>query len=161
MKVSTVFSLVTLFVGTGLAATAMSAAREAELSQECGDLHVMKVSLETLPQDIAPEQVRHCAEHPLGQIRPGIDDVTTQKTSEEGEDGLVSLKPRACWYGAPSGCSGGYCWKSCGILAASGEWCWTATSAGLGPWITCNTNADCNTLQACGIGLCSSCGCSC
>lgn len=146
MKVSVVFS-------------AISSAREAELAQQCGDLHVMKVNLEHLPEGVAPEQVRHCAEHPLGNIRPGLD--TEEQETEGGEEGLVALKPRACHYGAPSGCSGGYCWKSCGLLPASGEWCWTAALVGLGDWITCKTDADCNTLQACGIGLCSSCGCSC
>ncbi|KAI2603099.1 uncharacterized protein GGS25DRAFT_79978 [Hypoxylon fragiforme] len=103
-----------------------------------------------LPSGIDPSAARKCIEHPLGKIN---DDRSTPVRRD--------LVERTCWYGKPSGCTNGYCWKSCG----NGPWCWTARSGGFGDWYTCSKDSDCKTAYACGQvagdGKCDSCGCSC
>ena len=105
---------------------------------ECGTLGVMMVG-NSLPANVDLGAVRKCAEHPLAAF-------------------LSPIGKRDCWYGKSSGCSNNYCWKSCG---GRGQWCWTAFNDGYGDWIGCSNDDQCNTKQACGIGNCKSCGCSC
>lgn len=118
----------------GLAAAARLSQADAEAY--CGDLGVMPV-----PEGANPDNVRTCLEHPLG----------SPKTPQ-------ILEKRDCWYGKKSGCSKGYCWKTCG---QGGQWCWTAQGDGSGPWVTCGSDGDCNESQSCGGGGCKACGCSC
>lgn len=106
---------------------------------ECGALGVMKVDTSSLPADVDVNAIRKCAEHPVASSPNPI-------------------SKRECWHGKPSGCSKGYCWKSCG---GTGQWCWTAFNDGYGEWIGCTNDGQCNTNQACGIGNCKTCGCSC
>lgn len=171
MKVANFLSFIGLLATGALASPAPAeAAAEAARAAECGSLGVMKVDVSELPEGIDPSGIRRCAEHPLGRYpglapedmsdAPGLDVFARHDEADDDEDDLVSLKPRACYTAAASGCSGGYCWKQCG-LRNSGEWCWTAQLAGLGSWNTCTTSAQCTTLQTCGIGICRSCGCSC
>ncbi|PHH75066.1 hypothetical protein CDD80_2651 [Ophiocordyceps camponoti-rufipedis] len=131
MKFSSSILLVAL-QAAGVLSTPGSAA------DECGVLGVFKVDLTKLPAGVDPNAIRKCAEHPL----------------------RTSLNRRDCWYGNASGCSKGYCYRSCGT-PGSGQWCWSANNGGLGSWIGCSKDSDCNTGMACGIGGCKSCGCSC
>ncbi|PHH82213.1 hypothetical protein CDD82_6700 [Ophiocordyceps australis] len=112
----------------------------------CGALGVLRVNASSLPLGVSLQDVRTCAEHPL-------------RVSPAGPD----LQRRSCWYGAKWGCTGGYCWKACDA-SESGKWCWTSAprGQGLGPWMRCTLNEQCNEDLPCGLGEhCSSCGCSC
>lgn len=166
MRANTLLGLFGLFASGVLASPAnVAAAAEAALVAECGELGVMKVDASELPDGIDISQVRHCAEHPLGRS-PGLSPSGTTEAHErrdasaEALEELSSLEPRSCYTAATHGCSGGYCWKQCGLLN-TGEWCWTATLAGLGTWTSCKSDAECSTLQSCGIGVCKACGCGC
>ncbi|KAL3952683.1 hypothetical protein VFPFJ_11403 [Purpureocillium lilacinum] len=110
-----------------------------DVAGQCGALGVMKVDTSALPAGVDPGAIRKCAEHPVAASPNPI-------------------AKRDCWYGKNSGCSKGYCWKSCG---GNGQWCWTAFNDGYGNWIGCSNDNQCNTNQACGIGNCKTCGCSC
>lgn len=109
------------------------------VAAECGAMGVMTVDMTSLPTGVDPSAIRKCAEHPLGASPNPI-------------------SKRACWYGKPSGCTKGFCWKGCG---GTGQWCWTAFNDGLGNWIGCTNDDECNTNAACGTGNCKTCGCSC
>ncbi|KAI4253790.1 MAG: hypothetical protein L6R42_007450, partial [Xanthoria sp. 1 TBL-2021] len=71
--------------------------------------------------------------------RPSADD-------ERGTINATDLAPagklveRACHYGAPYGCDGGFCWRTCG---SAGEWCWLAANNGNGAWLTCGSAGQC------------------
>ncbi|KAK2612506.1 hypothetical protein QQS21_001444 [Conoideocrella luteorostrata] len=109
------------------------------VAAECGAMGVMKVDLADVSADVDPSAIRKCAEHPLAASPNPV-------------------SKRDCWYGKSSGCSKGYCYKSCG---GNGQWCWTAFNDGYGNWIGCQNDNQCSTNQACGIGNCKACGCSC
>ncbi|UNI23435.1 hypothetical protein JDV02_009253 [Purpureocillium takamizusanense] len=133
MKLLNILLMTALQVSCGLA-TPVDAA-----SEQCGALGVMEVDTSKIPDGVDRGDIRKCAEHPVaGSPNP--------------------LSKRDCWYGKSSGCSKGYCWKTCG---GTGQWCWTAFNDGYGNWIGCQNDGQCNTNQACGIGNCKTCGCSC
>ena len=143
-----------------------SAIPDANAADECSGLGgTMSIPADRLPKGVSPSDVRKCVEHPLGRERyleeaslAPFEDAKKNSTQLKTRDPLNERAADACYYGAPYGCSRGYCWKSCGN---NGEWCWTANLGGLGSWITCNTWMDCGTTTyACGIGGASG-GCSC
>lgn len=117
---------------------------------ECGNLGVMEVP-DTLPEGVTADKVRKCAAHPL--------DANGESLSREVND-LVKRGAQECETKASFGCSKGFCWKVCG---PGGEWCWTASDEGTGPWKTCNTFKDCGSDDsfACGVECGEKCGCSC
>ncbi|PHH93313.1 hypothetical protein CDD83_7098 [Cordyceps sp. RAO-2017] len=135
MKLYGSLILAALYVG-GVASSPAETAAE----KECGALGVMSIDSNSLPPGADPNKVRQCAEHPLGPT--------------------PNLHRRDCWYGNPSGCSKGYCWRTCGA-GGSGQWCWSANNGGTGSWIGCKKDSDCNPSMSCGIGNCKTCGCSC
>ncbi|KAM0271112.1 hypothetical protein ACHAQH_009199 [Verticillium albo-atrum] len=118
----------------------------------CGDLGVLTLEGNRLPAGVSPAELRMCADHPNGHDR--ILDPEQGASLSPMPDGAVAvadttsvpssfaLGERACYTSAPYGCSGGYCWKSCGNKA-KGEWCWTAANGGLGAWKTCGRWQDC------------------
>lgn len=131
--------------------TVLSTAAE----DKCGDLGVMKVESSELPAGVDLGNIRECSEH------PGLESPNT-------------LSKRSCWYGANIGCQAGYCWKRCasvldeglGLDLSAGRWCWMAANLGVGNWLTCNVDSDCQPLLTdltawCGQGDCNACGCSC
>ena len=117
---------------------------ESQADSDCGALGKMAVDLSTLPSHVSPEHIRACLDHPVGKL-------LEQKRTDQ-------LDKRGCWQGNPSGCTRGYCWKTCG---PTGQWCWTAYNGGFGDWIKCSNDGGCNTGMACGEGGCKDCGCSC
>ncbi|UNI15481.1 hypothetical protein JDV02_002011 [Purpureocillium takamizusanense] len=135
MKLSTIFLL--------LSPLGLSAA-SSPTDHSCGKLGVMTVDRSKLPLNVDPNNIRECADHPEGG----------SKASRRDPEAAAE-----CWFGKPSGCSSGYCFKTCGN---GGEWCWTASNGGYGDWITCKSDSACSTDQACGQGdNCSACGCRC
>lgn len=96
--------------------------------------------------------------------RPSADDErgTIPATSLANSNNINNLVERDCWYGAPYGCSDGYCWRTCG---QTGEWCWLAANNGNGAWLTCSNAGQCAPGSvggaSCGKGDCGACGCSC
>jgi hypothetical protein len=155
MKASMILSFI------GLLSTTAVASNLAALKAECGSLGVMKLTQEQMQNVPDVSAIRHCAEHPLGPTA-GPDfrerDITAIKPRDGG---LVDLHARECWYGEKTiGCSRGYCWRNCDP-ENPGYWCWTAANDGLGDWLTCQADADCNDTDACGVGNCAACGCSC
>lgn len=78
--------------------------------------------------------------------------------------GLTSGAPgvRDCYYGAPYGCTKGYCWRTCG---SDGERCWLAARGGSGDWLKCSNADECAPGNiggaGCGKGDCDNCACSC
>ncbi|KAF3902850.1 hypothetical protein AA313_de0207259 [Arthrobotrys entomopaga] len=140
---------------------------------ECGKLGI--ISADTiLPANVQASDVRRCADHPLGRDRDlknaSLAPMTSEfmkrsQNSEVTADTVIAhLSGRSkCYFGAPYGCTKGYCWKSCG---KNGEWCWTASQGGLGQWKACSSFNDCSTSGdfACGAGCTGkskACGCSC
>ena len=120
----------------------------ANAGKECGDLGIMQAP-GVLPEGINATDIRQCANHPLGRSHVNLTPALTARAAE------------ACETGSPYGCDQGFCWKVC---AAGGEWCWTASNGGFGPWITCSTYSDCGDDAEqfpCGTGGCQDCGCSC
>ncbi|KAF2966352.1 hypothetical protein GQX73_g7221 [Xylaria multiplex] len=110
---------------------------------ECGTGGLYSVDISTLPEGVNPNGLRKCAEHPVAN--------TT----------IAALEKRDCYYGAkPYGCTDGFCWKKCSTNGG-GQWCWTAANGGFGDWIKCSSDDQCNAFQACGLGECQACGCSC
>ncbi|RDA86919.1 hypothetical protein CP532_1846 [Ophiocordyceps camponoti-leonardi (nom. inval.)] len=130
--------LCSIFLAVFQVAGVLASPTESSAQAECGLLGVMKIDLTKLPTGVDPNDIRKCAEHPLRH----------------------SLNRRDCWFGDQAGCSKGYCYRNCGT-GGSGQWCWSASNGGLGGWITCKKNSDCNINMSCGIGGCKSCGCSC
>ncbi len=142
--------------------SARSAAEYAALVQECGDLGVMEV-----PEGADPSQYRHCEAHPLGTDRRKYKEQSLAPVDEKRSNAgnikaadIFGRKEQACWWESSFGCTGRYCWKSCG---KPGEWCWTAAGDGGGKWLECRNWSDCNTKQNCGKGcrVSKSCGCGC
>ncbi|KAJ1323469.1 hypothetical protein MN608_11624 [Microdochium nivale] len=142
MKSSTIFQTLAAVALFGFSSAAeVSSARADEA--ECGMGGRYEPRLDVLPDTIDRDNIRKCKEHPLGSA-------------------TAAIQKRDCFYDAPYGCHEGYCWKQCGVQG-SGQWCWTATNGGLGPWIGCSQASQCNAQQDCGVGPadCDSCGCSC
>ncbi len=85
-----------------------------------------------------------------------------RRTVNAADHAHGQLTKRNCWYGAPYGCSKGYCWKSCSQV---GDWCWLASNDGNGGWLGCSNDNHCAPAStqgsACGKGNCHDCGCSC
>ncbi|KAF3310803.1 hypothetical protein TWF173_009160 [Orbilia oligospora] len=167
MKFNTAIVLFAAQISGGFAAAVSSAAAE------CGSLGVLEIDLNDLPAGVDPSALRKCAGHPLGHTRDLKKTTYTPLTPEEIEraqnveldarsviPALSGRAANACWFGASSGCTDGYCWKSCGN---NGEWCWTAANGGSGNWLQCNSANQCGTGEACGKGCkkSKSCGCSC
>lgn len=121
-------------------ASTIASTAETSAEKECGDLGILSFNISSLPPGVDAQAIRKCAGHPLG--RP------------------PSIQRRACWHGKPSGCSKEFCWRKC-ENPDSGFWCWTAHNGGMGAWIGCKADTDCNEGQACGVGECDDCGCSC
>ncbi|KAK4169893.1 hypothetical protein QBC43DRAFT_329466 [Cladorrhinum sp. PSN259] len=140
-------TLVGLLAPMAFASPAAAAEVAAKVADSCGALGVMNVNTTTLPANVDPTNIRTCADHPAGSPVQALDG---------------GIAKRDCYYGAPFGCSKGYCWKQCGP-SGSGQWCWTATNGGYGDWSSCSNNQQCSEAQACGIGGsdCKACGCSC
>lgn len=163
------FTLALLFIATQ-ACSVLSAAVSSSAADQCGELGVMQFNASSLPEGVTPEDVRTCADHPYGRNRPTegasyapSDKSTTREIADAAAAGLLAARDDdSCYYKAPYGCSGGYCWKTCS-KASKGEWCWTAKLGGYGAWYECKTWADCGTTTySCGEGyLCPSCGCGC
>ncbi|RBR25332.1 uncharacterized protein FIESC28_01769 [Fusarium coffeatum] len=141
----------------------------------CGDLGILNIAPGDLPEGVEPSELRLCADHPMGRNRtldPAEGASLAPMTEEEDLEpdttpaaGASLFEERACYYKAPYGCSRGYCWKSCG-KSRSGQWCWTASAGGGGPWNKCDKFEDCGTnriTQACGNScwVSRACGCSC
>ncbi|KAK6533668.1 hypothetical protein TWF694_002601 [Orbilia ellipsospora] len=143
---------------------------------ECGSLGVFSPDT-ILPEGVQASDVRRCADHPLGRDRDlknaslaPMDAEFTKRSQNNGEmtaDTVIAhlsgRSAQACFFGAPYGCTKGFCWKSCG---KNGEWCWTANQGGLGQWQACSTFGDCapSSNYACGAGCTGkskACGCSC
>ncbi|KAK1993560.1 hypothetical protein LX36DRAFT_615676 [Colletotrichum falcatum] len=159
-------------------AAAAPASADAGAAAICGDLGVLSFEGGRLPDGVSPGNVRMCAGHPNGRVRvldpqQGASLAPMEGGAEGGvpsanETALPSglpLTERSCYYNAPYGCSGGYCWKTCGD-PGDGKWCWTATNGGLGSWNQCSTYVDCSTnsiTAGCGKGCLKPgvCGCSC
>ena len=135
----------------------------------CGDLGVMDVATNELASGVGVSDIRMCADHPLGRNRTLDEAEGASLAPVDPNDAHVlartpsslnTLEERSCNYKAPYGCSGGYCWKSCG---KNGVWCWTASKGGVGAWAKCSKFEDCGTVGiyfGCG-KACASCGCSC
>ncbi|KAG7090593.1 hypothetical protein E1B28_009698 [Marasmius oreades] len=146
-----------IFLATQLAGGLCVAVANDAAAAECGALGVMVADESNHASD-----VRKCADHPIKHedrrktwesLAP-FDNTTAAST-------LTTRNDDACYYDAPSGCSGGYCWKACGT-PGDGKWCWTAAGDGSGKWLTCKSYAECNPKASCGKGIgCASCGCSC
>ncbi|KAL0564558.1 hypothetical protein V5O48_017487, partial [Marasmius crinis-equi] len=117
------FTVAIVFLATQLNGVFSVAIRDGE---ECGALGVMAV-------DGDATDVRKCANHPLGRDR--FDTWESLAPIEANETSLTSRAEEKCFYDAPYGCSGGYCWKACGS-PGDGKWCWTAGGDGSGAWLT-------------------------
>ncbi|KAK6336196.1 hypothetical protein TWF696_001759 [Orbilia brochopaga] len=144
------------------------------VAAECGSLGVLNT--DNLPAGVDPSAVRKCDGHPLGRDRAVNTALLTPATAEElqaAQNGgaldarsvvkaLSGRATNACWFGASSGCTKGYCWRNCG---PNGQWCWTATNSGYGDWIQCRDAGSCaDSNAACGQGCKpdnKACGCSC
>lgn len=154
MKFSFAIALSAFALG-GISMTADDAAKQ------CGELGVMQEYLNALAtsKQVDTSEIRMCKEHPAGTPGEAMDDVVKRAADPEAAS---LLAPRACWHGRTVGCSqSGYCYKACGE-SGDGKWCWTAKGAnGLGDWITCQNNNDCNRSASCGHGGCAACGCGC
>jgi hypothetical protein len=137
----------------------------AELEAECGRLGVMEV-----PEGVEENKVRHCLDHPLSgdpTFHPVPASVSDQERLEAGSSGadepineFSSKKTSACLEGSKRfGCKDGTCWRACG---SSGNWAWLTAKYGVGHWLECSIDAQCDF----GIGVfsgevCESCGCDC
>ncbi|KAF7373480.1 Protein kinase domain protein [Mycena sanguinolenta] len=155
MKFSTSFIAL---VAAMLSQTAAATSIDTTATDECGALGVMQIP-DVLPDGVSRTDFRKCASHPF--------EVNGTRINHDGTLGLVARAADTCETASPYGCTVsngvGYCWKVCG---SGGQWCWTASNYGAGPWDTCNTFKDCgidNAAFGCGVGCSqpSQCGCSC
>jgi hypothetical protein len=141
----------------------------AELEAECGRLGVMEV-----PEGAEENTIRHCLEHPRfgdstfhpvparvsDQERLNAAELRGSSGADEAVNELFSKKTSACLKGSRQfGCKDGTCWRACG---SSGNWAWLTAKYGVGPWLKCSIDAQCDY----GIGVssgegCESCGCDC
>lgn len=146
-----------LFVLACAAMTSVSAAVESNpykgIEAICGDLGVMDIAPADLPAGVQPSEIRLCADHPMGRDRELDPKKGASLAPVEDEKVAPSAKmlfERKCSFGAPYGCSKGFCWKQCG---KGGEWCWAAGAGGTGPWKGCHSWQDCgvdDTTYGCG-----------
>ncbi|PTB39177.1 hypothetical protein M441DRAFT_433671 [Trichoderma asperellum CBS 433.97] len=137
----------------------------------CGELGAINLGPNELPGHVSLEDVRTCAQHPLGRNRTlDLSDeasvppayVNQSMAGNEITSHVRRLAQDSCYFGAPYGCSKGYCWKACG--STPGKWCWTAAGGGYGKWNQCASYEDCGTDDArfsCGAFCGKHCGCSC
>ncbi|CEJ83690.1 hypothetical protein VHEMI03225 [[Torrubiella] hemipterigena] len=161
-------SAMAMAMAMAMATLGISAATpEANPSRVCGRLGVTMDVIET--KNMTREELsnlRMCAEHPLGNIRPTEGESLAPMPDQPIPKPELSVrKADKCEWTAPYGCSGYYCWKSCGA-PGDGQWCWTANNGGKGAWNKCVTYADCGTDDVtfgCGVNCWNggSCGCSC
>ncbi|RAL15150.1 uncharacterized protein BO97DRAFT_240129 [Aspergillus homomorphus CBS 101889] len=102
----------------------------------------MVVPASDLPEGVSPSDVHKCKNHPLGRNRqvkdaslaplddamnPSILTTNPAISAVETRSETCVLEERACYKDAPYGCSGGYCWKTCGrrvVLDGQEGWCW-------------------------------------
>ncbi|PGH14302.1 hypothetical protein AJ79_03124 [Helicocarpus griseus UAMH5409] len=137
---------------------------------ECGSLGVNNPDFSKLPADIDRNNIRKCADHPLGRRRsllgaslaPSNVEIRGVPFTPRAPDDIITTEKMECQWSAPLGCSGNWCWKSCGN---DGQWCWLAKDDGHGDWKPCSKWQDCmNAAEKldCGKGIaCGACGCSC
>ncbi|KAM0344819.1 hypothetical protein ACHAPU_007201 [Fusarium lateritium] len=161
---------------TALASSAATPASPAAgAAAICGDLGILNLSPDEVPEGVKPWDLRLCADHPMGRNRTlDSDEGASLAPMEEAEgaDSETTAAPSAnvfekksCYYKSPYGCSRGWCWRSCGPKRG-GQWCWVATQLGAGPWKTCNSWEDCSgsivkAQCAKGCVISRSCGCGC
>lgn len=154
--------LLAAFASVALAA----AVPDVDAVAKCGSLEVMKYDPQSLPDGVAPSDVRMYADHPMGRERSDTSDAPVDAyidTSALEYSNPLELQPRACSTHAPYGFSDGYCWKVCNSKFG---WCWTAFGRGFGSWRTCRSHKDCgtnNVTHTCARGCKDPglCGCSC
>ncbi|KAF3915548.1 hypothetical protein ABW21_db0204797 [Orbilia brochopaga] len=170
MKFTAAIILIAQFTSAYCAAVSSDAA-------ECGSLGVLDAS--NLPAGTDLSLVRKCAGHPNGRDRdlanasmPPMDGEIMKRSQNEVltplsvRSVLTGQTTQKCYYGAPYGCTKGYCWKACGPQNGDGKWCWTANGLGFNEWIKCQTYNDCGSAtyacgQGCGPKNYAQCGCSC
>lgn len=58
-----------ILIAASAAATMSHAINEIDAVSICGELGVMKVNIDELPEGVSLEDVRLCADHPLGRDR--------------------------------------------------------------------------------------------
>ncbi|KAK4172603.1 hypothetical protein QBC36DRAFT_337493 [Triangularia setosa] len=174
------FIWILVLQATSLLATPLSVSDPdtARLTAECGELGVMTYNMTALPDYIDLGAIRkwyvsffffiiitvfslsvnsflsdHSADHPFRLTQ--LKDPQPQKRE--------ILEKRVCYYDKPYGCGrGNRCFQQCG----SGQWCWLAANHGMGDWISCSSDSQCNSVNTdwgCGVGDkdCKACGCSC
>ncbi|KAJ8095358.1 hypothetical protein PM082_023128 [Marasmius tenuissimus] len=100
-----------------------------DATEECGSLGVLNVDLNNLPEGMTANDVRKCADHPLGgkpRQNAQWESLAPMESNLSNRSSIIDARAaQKCEYDAPYGCSGGYCWSTCGV-AGSGTWCWTA-----------------------------------
>ncbi|KAG7090592.1 hypothetical protein E1B28_009697 [Marasmius oreades] len=152
------FAVGITFLATQLAGGLCVAVANDAAAAECGALGVMVADESNHASD-----VRKCADHPIKHEdrRKTWESLAPFDHVDTSTGTLTTRNENVCDYDAPSGCSGGYCWKTCEAgTPDEGKWCWTAAGDGSGNWLTCKSYADCSVNASCGIG-CASCGCRC
>ncbi|KAJ8095578.1 hypothetical protein PM082_023108 [Marasmius tenuissimus] len=102
-------------------------------TEECGSLGVLNVDLNNLPEGMTANDVRKCADHPLGskpRLNAQWESLAPMESNLSNRSNIIEDRAaQRCEYDAPYGCSGGYCWRTCGA-SGSGNWCWTAGGDG-------------------------------
>lgn len=58
-----------VLIATSAAITMNHTMNEIDAETICGELSVIKVGISELPEDVSPEDIRLCAQHPLGRNR--------------------------------------------------------------------------------------------
>lgn len=143
MKPASILSAIYV-IGTNTMVSARPNDANTDAAKTCGDLGVIT------SKDLAgtaPQNSRLCREHPNSLVNGGMGPNAAQK----------------CWYGAPYGCSKGYCFRTCSS-PVKGSWCWiTREGGGAEEWKTCSRDEDCKSGGVCSpkVSGCKSCGCSC
>ncbi|KAK0712213.1 hypothetical protein B0T21DRAFT_352453 [Apiosordaria backusii] len=144
------------YQASGLLATpaAVSLSNAARIKAECGPLGVMTYNETALPDFIDRNAIRKCVDHPSSTLQ-------VESSSQKNP-----LQKRVCYYDKPYGCGrGNRCFQQCGV-SGSGQWCWLAANHGMGDWVGCSLDEQCNSVNTdwgCGVGGqdCKACGCSC
>jgi hypothetical protein len=153
MKFAIYFSVV---VAASVAVQRSSRATD-EVNAEsiCGELGVMKINADDLPDGASPKDVRMCAKHPHGRNRtldpsegaslpPAY--ASMQNPPGKTHTEVSHINGRSGDSGSPFGCSRGWCWRSCGTPGhEGGKWCWAAAEHGTGEWKTCKNWHQCGS----------------